>query len=59
MNSIGIIARKEFQSAFRNRLFITIAVLFLVPGLALVVLGRLLRRKAREIRVRRDLGDRW
>lgn len=36
-----------------------IAVLFLVPGLALIILGRMLRRKAREIRVRRDLGDRW
>ena len=36
-----------------------VAVLFLVPGLVLIVLGRMLRRKARETRVRRDLGDRW
>ncbi|MCT8327933.1 hypothetical protein [Albidovulum sediminis] len=36
-----------------------VAVLLLVPGVALLLLGRFLRRKARETRVRRELGDRW
>lgn len=39
--------------------FPPVAVLFLVPGVVLLLLGQFLRRKAREARVRRELGDRW
>ena len=49
MNSIGIIARKEFQSAFRNRLFITIAVLFLALSILSVYIGSATKRA--ELRV--------
>ena len=39
--------------------FPPVAVLFLVPGIALVLLGQMARRKARQNRIRREMGDRW
>jgi ABC-2 type transport system permease protein len=39
MNTVLIIARKEFQSVFRNRLFVTIALLFLGMSILSVWIG--------------------
>ncbi|MCB0208963.1 MAG: ABC transporter permease [Anaerolineae bacterium] len=49
MNAVAIIARKEFQTAFRNRLFITIAVLFLAMSILSVYIGSITKRA--EMRV--------
>ncbi len=49
MNPVTIIARKEFQTAFRNRLFITIAVLFLMLSILSVYIGSITKRA--ELRV--------
>ncbi|HRJ40923.1 MAG: ABC transporter permease [Caldilineaceae bacterium] len=39
MNTVLVIARKEFQSVFRNRLFVTIALLFLGMSILSVWIG--------------------
>ena len=49
MNAIALIARKEFQAAFRNRLFITITVLFLAMSILSVYIGSVTKRT--ELRV--------
>lgn len=49
MNAVTIIARKEFQAAFRNRLFLTIAVLFLAMSILSVYIGSTTKRA--EMRV--------
>lgn len=49
MNPVTIIARKEFQAAFRNRLFITITVLFLALSILSVYIGSTTKRA--ELRV--------
>lgn len=49
MNAVTIIARKEFQTAFRNRLFLTIAVLFLAMSIMSVYIGSTTKRA--EMRV--------
>ncbi|MCB0168386.1 MAG: ABC transporter permease, partial [Anaerolineae bacterium] len=49
MNPIALIARKEFQAAFRNRLFITITVLFLAMSILSVYIGSVTKRT--ELRV--------
>ena len=49
MNAVIIMARKEFQTAFRNRLFITIAVLFLAMSILSVYIGSTTKRA--EMRV--------
>jgi len=49
MNAVVIIARKEFQAAFRNRLFITIAALFLLMSILSVYIGSATKRA--EMRV--------
>ena len=49
MNVVSIIARKEFQAALRNRLFITIAVLFLTMSILSVYIGSTTKRA--EMRV--------
>lgn len=35
-----------------------VAIFFLVPGIVFVMLGLALRRKARQTRLRRQMGDR-
>lgn len=49
MNPVAIIARKEFQAAFRNRLFITITILFLALSILSVYIGSTTKRA--EVRV--------
>lgn len=49
MNTVKIIARKEFQAAFRDRLFITITVLFLAMSILSVYIGSVTKRT--EMRV--------
>jgi ABC-2 type transport system permease protein len=49
MNPVPIIARKEFQAAFRNRLFITITILFLAMSILSVYIGSTTKRA--EMRV--------
>jgi ABC-2 type transport system permease protein len=49
MNAVKIIAHKEFQAAFRNRLFITITVLFLAMSILSVYIGSVTKRT--ELRV--------
>jgi ABC-2 type transport system permease protein len=44
MNTILIIARKEFQSVFRNRLFLTITLLFLGMSILSVYIGSATKR---------------
>lgn len=44
MRTIMIIARKEFQTAFRNKLFVTIAVLFLLMSVLSVYIGSTTKR---------------
>jgi ABC-type transport system involved in multi-copper enzyme maturation permease subunit len=44
MNTILIIARKEFQSVFRNRLFLTIILLFLGMSILSVYIGSVTTR---------------
>lgn len=39
--------------------FPPVAILFLIPGILLVLFGRQVRRKARQNRLRREMGDRW
>lgn len=34
-------------------------ILFLIPGMVLIILGLGARRKAREIRIRKQMGSRW
>lgn len=49
MNTVKIIAGKEFQAAFRNRLFITITALFLAMSILSVYIGSV--TKSTEMRV--------
>lgn len=49
MNAVTIIARKEFQAAFRDRLFITITGLFLALSILSVYIGSVTKRT--EMRV--------
>ena len=44
MSTIMIIARKEFQTAFRNKLFVTIAVLFILMSVLSVYIGSATKR---------------
>ena len=39
--------------------FPPVAIFFLVPGVAFVMLGQFLRKKARHKRLRREMGDKW
>lgn len=49
MNTIMVIAKREFKSVFRNRLFVTIALLFLVLSILSVYIGS--STKKTEMRV--------
>lgn len=44
MTAIRIIARKEFKSAFRNRIFLTITILFLALSILSVYIGSTTKR---------------
>ena len=49
MNTSLIIARKEFHAAFRNRLFLTITLLFLGLSILSVYIGSTTKRAEMRI----------